>query len=107
MDARDRAEELFAEALSVPSAGLTSFLAERCGEDMQLLSEVRSLLESHKAASSFLERPVGVVFTTSAGVPSIAVGQTNHVGERVGVYTLTKPLGEGGCGVVYLAQQER
>jgi eukaryotic-like serine/threonine-protein kinase len=107
MDTTQRAEEIFSEALSVPSGGLTRFLLERCGNDQELIAEVRSLLESHSDASSFLEEPVGRVFTTSNGVPSLAVSPKDHVGQRVGAFTLVSLLGTGGCGLVYLAQQER
>lgn len=54
-------EEIFAEAIAVPSGELTRFLHQRCEGDPSLIADVRSLVESYRASESFLEQPVGEI----------------------------------------------
>lgn len=103
MDTSHSAEEIFSEALDVPVDELTSFLEGRCRGDLELIDEVRSLLAAHEGATDFLEQPAGVVFSTEVASPE----QQSRVGQTVGLFTLTGVLGEGGCGTVYVARQER
>jgi WD40 repeat protein/serine/threonine protein kinase len=92
-------QEIFAEALE-KSAGpeRTAFLDKACGQDLELRQQVDALLEADQAAGSFLPLPAGNG-TTALLPPSEAVGSV------LGPYTLVEKIGEGGFGVVYLAEQ--
>ena len=92
---------LFAEALQLPIDERSAFLERGCGDDAQLRQRVEGLLRSHDSAGDFLEKPPPDVLESG---PEPSAGQTP--GDRIGRYKLLEQIGEGGCGVVYLAEQE-
>ncbi|HXP62713.1 MAG TPA: serine/threonine-protein kinase, partial [Dongiaceae bacterium] len=75
-----------------------AFLARACAEDRVLRAEVEGLLEAHEEAGGFLAD------VSSDQRPGPA-GPAPEAAERIGPYTLLQKIGEGGCGVVYLAEQ--
>ncbi|MFM9994837.1 MAG: tetratricopeptide repeat protein [Phycisphaerales bacterium] len=93
----ERAAEVFAAAAELPRGERTRYLARACGDDADLLVEVRSLLTADAGASGFLE-PAPL---DAAPVPTLAPGT------RVGSYRLTRVIGAGGMGTVYEAEQDR
>ncbi len=102
MDAADQApreKALFEQALDLASsAERLAFLHGACGEDGALLARVQALLQAHEADEGFLpEQPTG---------PVSFVPVSEKPGDRIGRYKLRERIGEGGCGVVYVAEQE-
>ena len=80
------------------------YLAQACGADTVLRHRVEKLLRAHKrpASSSTRRRPV------QTGLPPRATWTSRHrekPGDQIGHYTLVERIGEGGCCVVYLAEQ--
>ena len=71
-----------------------------CGDDAQLRVQIEGLLKSHEEAGSFLEQPLFDSAVT-ADQPPI----TEKLGTEVGPYKLLEQIGEGGMGVIYMAQQ--
>ena len=76
-----------------------AYLDEACRDDQQLRQEIEKMLEMSRTNDSFLEldRDSG-----SAGETSL---HQIRIGAQVGPYKLKEKIGEGGMGVVYVAQQ--
>ena len=77
------------------------YIAEACGKDAELLQQVDRLLRAHYGAGSFLQSPLEGV----APFPTIDQPITEQPGTQIGPYKLLQQIGEGGMGVVYMAEQ--
>jgi len=95
----NRAKEVFQEALEKTGPDRTRFVAVACGDDGQLRAQVEALLAAHDEAGEFLTMP-------TTGENAAAAGRSEGPGSRIGPYKLLQLIGEGGFGVVYMAEQE-
>jgi eukaryotic-like serine/threonine-protein kinase len=94
----DQIFEIFHEAKGVPAGSeRQEFLARVCEGNLDLCDKVTALLRADDSAGEFL--------TLAAWSPATVL--TEGPGDWVGRYKLVEQIGEGGCGVVYLADQER
>ncbi len=96
----ERVQGLFHAAAALPDAERRSFLESECTGDPELLSEVIALLEEDARTGSLLDRGV-------AGSAEHLVDDARDVtiGLRFGPYRTTGIVGEGGMGLVYLAER--
>src|SRR5262245_36178176 len=108
-----RERELFLEALEKGDARERSaFLDEACGANQDLRRKVDELIRQTDGGGDFLEKPAMAPATAAeakAHSPSgtaLAAVATEKIGDRIGRYKLLQRLGEGGCGTVYMAEQE-
>jgi hypothetical protein len=94
-----REKALFEQALELTSATeRLAFLKDACGEDANLAARVQALIQAHEATEGFLPgRPPG---------RTTLLPLSEKPGDHVGRYKLRERIGEGGCGVVYVAEQE-
>lgn len=88
--------ELFTQAKALPAgADRERFLSEACQGDRELKEQMTSLLQADEGAGDFLENPM----------PSPTVAASEKPGDTISRYKLLQQLGEGGCGLVYMAEQ--
>jgi len=100
-DPRD--EAVFDGALQLPAEQRAEYLRAACGEDAALRERVAGLLQAHAKASGPLEAPaVAPRRPTMAVVPPPG----EKPGDRIGPYKILQQIGAGGCGVVFMAEQE-
>src|SRR4051794_29557791 len=92
---------IFNEALDLDSpAHRAAYLDRACAGDPALRARVETLLAVHDRAGGFLEPPPQAP-TTAAAPPEPA----EPAGTLIGPYKLLEAIGEGGMGVVYMAEQ--
>jgi hypothetical protein len=101
-DSANRDVEIFTEALQLPRAERAAYLERASGGDAELRQKVEALLESHDRVGDFLEdSPQAILRKARSG---IFAGE--KPGDRIGRYKLLQQIGEGGCGIVFMAEQE-
>ncbi|HEV2946458.1 MAG TPA: serine/threonine-protein kinase, partial [Gemmataceae bacterium] len=113
-------KEIFLAALEIEvDSGREAYLREACAHDPALRGQVDALLHRHEQAGSFLQ------FPSSASAPPSPLGEvplgagmrvrgtstiddpiTERPGTIIGAYKLMEQIGEGGMGLVFVAEQQ-
>ncbi len=111
MTMRPNLEDIFNEAIALTSAQeRTRFIASACGQDLQLRARVEALVQAHAQAGNFLAESTrhggSAHYLTQSAVPAKS-NANDFIGAEIGPYKLREVIGEGGMGIVYLAEQEQ
>src|SRR5258708_3835289 len=78
-----------------------AYLQQICGADSAVEQRVGALLRAYEESESFLESPPSELGNATIIVPALSEGP----GTVIGPYKLLQQIGEGGMGVVYMAEQ--
>jgi len=95
----DQARLLFLAALARSPNEWSSFLAESCEENPTLRARVDELLNAHAAMASAQDSETGL------SIEGFEESAMESVGSLIGSYRLLERIGEGGFGIVYMAEQ--
>src|SRR6266702_6562314 len=117
MNERERKEtQIFSDALEFSSAAeRTDYLNQACADDAALRQKVEALLRVRAQADHYFgsvttdrNRAVlsGIACSSDAGNTVPLAGLTEKTGVCIDGYKLLEKIGEGGCGVVYMAEQK-
>ena len=97
-----QAKDIFVDLIgNVPQEEWEDRLVEVSGGDQELLVRVRALLRAHAEPGSFLKEPAVANQPAATELQPI----TEKPGTQIGPYKLLQQIGEGGMGVVYMAEQ--
>ncbi|HEX9785504.1 MAG TPA: hypothetical protein VGA56_22565 [Opitutaceae bacterium] len=100
-------ESILVEVLEQPAADRGAFLDRACGGDAALRQRVDALLQGYEGPGAGLEAsPFAGAADVARTAPVEPASLEYGPGMRVGRYKLLQKLGEGGCGVVFMAEQE-
>src|SRR5262249_13787053 len=98
----DSIDSILAAAVEIDSdSQRREFLAQACGGDGELRQRLENLIDNHFRAGSFLEPPAQSPVMTVEERP-VREGP----GTVIGPYKLMEQIGEGGMGLVFVAEQQ-
>jgi serine/threonine protein kinase len=108
--------DVFEAALELAPENRAAYLDGICGGDTGLRHRLEALLSKHDQAGSFLEAPAANLPSPLSGkgdrneavIPTVDMpAVTERPGTVIGPYKLMEQIGEGGMGLVFVAEQQQ
>jgi eukaryotic-like serine/threonine-protein kinase len=90
-------------ALQLPPEQRDNYIKAACGGDVTLEERVRALSIARAQAAA----PPAAASPSTRGTIMVSVAPSEQPGDRIGPYKILQLIGEGGCGMVYMAEQEQ
>jgi serine/threonine protein kinase/tetratricopeptide (TPR) repeat protein len=111
-EALDRLESLFAAAMQKPAVERAAYVEQACADDPALRQRVYDLLRAQEGAGSFLESrgppsPLAAKAEAVSGLATTDDPISERPGTVIGPYKLMEQIGEGGMGLVFVAEQQQ
>lgn len=101
MNLTEEQERIFERAIAIDSlADRSAFLEKACESGSEFRQWIEKMLEGYFGPDSFLP-------TRSSGIDSPNSQKHEGVGSTIGRYKLLQQIGEGGFGIVYMAEQRQ
>src|SRR6516225_4045371 len=96
-------EAIFHAARDLPDPDRRrEYVREACGGDEARIAHLEALLAAADGPDSLLDQPAAGTPVVTTDLPT-----TESPGTLIGPYKLLEPIGEGGMGSVWMAQQTR
>jgi hypothetical protein len=110
----EREDEVYFTAVGIAEASERArYLDEACAGNPELRGTVEAMLSSQEEADELITRATaslaGAIFEIQATLPTDGVSKPELdevVGTQIDRYKVLQRLGDGGCGAVYMAEQE-
>jgi serine/threonine protein kinase len=97
--------DIFSQAIEIANPDeRVAFVNEVCKGDYQQRSQVIKMLEQYYDPASFMNGPA--IGAASLSQDDATVHPSEKTGDRIGRYKLLEKIGEGGMGLIYIAEQE-
>ena len=100
---RQREETILEAVIALPPDKRAGYLDQACGKDPQMRQRIEGLIQAHEKAGAFMAQPAA---PQPGPTVRVSVPLTEKPGDKIGHYKLLQQVGEGGCGVVYMAEQQ-
>jgi len=101
---KSQIETIFFEVRELPPTEREDFLASACHGDPEARKVIEDLLVADEQVDSLLNGPAFVSETANIGAGH---SEEDYEGKKIGPYKLLQRIGEGGFGVVYMAEQTK
>ena len=90
--------------VAVEQADRAAILDRECGNDLELRRRVEALLKAHDEPASYLDQPAVELAELNRTIDEPPI--TERPGSMIGPYKLKEQIGEGGFGLVFVAEQQ-